>query len=180
MSDNPQAIEEQQYPLVSDTGKKYRYIEPGLREYESGSLYRERQGDIKGHLVSGPPSAIITVDNAKDMQLKSLESRREQARQGFREALKDNRQITAKRGQEARHWGYVLGEAALRVDRSQVRALELVGEQVLDMKPRQDADSSHMPQGKQIADEFVDRILERMAEVKRRQQLSDIGTDDGL
>lgn len=130
------------YPLVSDTGKRYRYLEPGLREYESGTLYRERQGDQKGRIVASPKDALITVDNHQAFRQKGLEARREKARKGFREAIKAKRDVSIASGSEAKYWGYVLGEAALREgDRSQVRALELVGEQVLDMKPKQSEDT---------------------------------------
>ena len=161
------------YPLVSDTGKRYRYIEPGLREYESGTLYRERNGDQKGHLVSGPESAIITVDNAKEMQAKGIEARRERARKGFREAFKDNRQVTVRAGDEARHWGYVLTEASLREDRSQVRALELIGDQVLDMKPRDQQSGSQQPGTFQLT---VTGSMQQLQDAMRRkyQQVIDV------
>ena len=167
------------YPLVSDTGKRYRYIELGLREYESGTLYRERNGDQKGHLVSGPERAIITVDNAKEMQAKGIEARRKRALKGYRRAIENNRHVTVRSGQEYEYWGQTLGEIAHTTDihgiptSAQVRANEIIGDQVLDMKPREQQPGNQQPGTFQLT---VTGSIQQLQEAMRRkyQQVIDV------
>ena len=60
-----------EYPLVSDTGKRYRMISDTVREYESGAQYNEREKRLV--------KPMITSTNAVQMQEASVQARYERA-----------------------------------------------------------------------------------------------------
>ena len=78
------------YDKVSDTGKRYRYLEPGLREYESGTIYQEGKG-----IIRSPRAALITKDTAKAMQEAGLETRQRNVIEGYKRAIANKRKVSA-------------------------------------------------------------------------------------
>ena len=79
-----------QYPLVSETGKKYRleYDDSGdaLRIYESGAVYNETQKK----LVDNRGESRITAENSAEYRQAYLDKMEKAAHDGLIQAVKDN------------------------------------------------------------------------------------------
>lgn len=123
---------ENEYPLVSDTGKRYRYIAEGLREYQSGARYQEGKG-----LVKPADNTLITVDNTAEYAEKRLTKAQNKALEGMREAIADNRNLTeVKPGDEAKYWGIAVTERMLAGEKDSMVAARLLGEGPLELLGR--------------------------------------------
>lgn len=81
--------------ILSDTGKWYYYLEPGIRMYESGTKYQEGTDGKRGHIIAAPPDAIYTSENAAEMQSRMIESRREDVIRGMEARLVEKGRIKA-------------------------------------------------------------------------------------
>lgn len=87
MYDNSQTPPDTEHDwILSDTGKWYYYSEPGMRHYESGTIFQEGKG-----IIASPKAAMFTSENAAEMQARGVAAKRENAIQGFKRALEKKR-----------------------------------------------------------------------------------------
>jgi hypothetical protein len=68
-----------EYPLISDTGKRYRMLDEDRREYESGTIWNEKTKSLE--------RGIFTEENAGTMQERSVISRHTNAIAAARKGL---------------------------------------------------------------------------------------------
>ena len=147
--------------ILSPQGKWYYYGEPTIRYYQSGARYKEREGDVPGHLIAAPKGALITKDTTAAMQELALDSKRTAALEGMQTALDIKRKVIGDIPNDYRKaLGYFTMKAAMQERApNQVAALRL-GHELADTLPKPTRVSATDAAGNKLVANSVGELLE--------------------
>jgi len=134
---------EDKYPLVSDTGKRYRMLDEVRREYASGMRYNEVTKRAEG--------GMIRSENAVTMQSAGVTARYQNAIDAARRGLMRGVSATQLASDEGMAWEHIIAaqtELALAVDmgNASTRAAEFVGK-AADLLPDRRVTADALPNG---------------------------------